>query len=119
MFHLHQRGEYKLDDAIVNYNYVPAATVGLNESYNLLNSTAEETRNYIPNLELQYANASVNNEPYQAQECGMRLALAYLKIHDRDKAAQILNNLIATYSFDQTFVAKCKLILKDINRDTK
>lgn len=116
MFHLQQRGEDRIDDTIVNYNYVPSPDNGLRETYDLVNSTIEEAQQFIPQLELQYANAQVNDEPYEAQQCGMRLALGYIKIHDRQKATDLLNNLIATYPYDTDFVAKCKQMLKDISR---
>lgn len=114
MFHLQQRGEYRIDDTIVNYNYVPSPDNGLRETYDLVNSSKEEISNFIPELELQYSNASLNAEPYEAQQAGMRLALAYIKIHDRKDARDILNKLIESYPYDTEFVKKCNMLLNDI-----
>lgn len=114
MFHLQQRGEYRIDDTIVNYNYVPSPDNGLRETYDLVNSSKEEISNFIPELELQYSNASLNAEPYEAQQAGMRLALAYIKIHDRKDARDILNKLIESNPYDIEFVKKCNMLLNDI-----
>lgn len=114
MFHLQQRGEYRIDDTIVNYNYVPSPDNGLRETYDLVNSSKEEISNLISELELQYSNASLNAEPYEAQQAGMRLALAYIKIHDRKDARDILNKLIESYPYDTEFVKKCNMLLNDI-----
>lgn len=114
MFHLQQRGEYRIDDTIVNYNYVPSPDNGLRETYDLVNSSKEEISSFIPELELQYSNASLNAEPYEAQQAGMRLALAYIKIHDRKDARDILNKLIESYPYDTEFVKKCNMLLNDI-----
>ena len=114
MFHLQQRGEYKIDDTLVNYNFVPSPDNGLRETYDLVNSSSEEVNNMIPELEMQYQNATLNSEPYEAQQTGMRLALAYIKIHDRKQARAILNNLIAAYPYDTDFVKKCNMLLNDI-----
>lgn len=114
MFHLQQRGEDRLDDTIVNYNFVPSPDNGLRETYDLVNSTSEEVGAMIPQLEMQYENAVVNSEPYLAQQDGMRLALAYIKVHDRNQASRLLENLIKTYPYDTDFVSRCQKILNDI-----
>lgn len=113
MFHLQQRGEYRLDDAIVAYNapnpYDNAEIFNTIESGN-----DSERQEAISTLKLNFENATLNNEPYQAQQNGLLLALAYLKAHDRESAKNLLAQLISSYPYDTEFVDRCKDILERI-----
>ena len=51
----------------------------------------------------------------QAQEdAGMRLAMAYLKIHDRKKAKEMLTAMSIRFADDEEFVAQCHKILNQL-----
>ena len=44
----------------------------------------------------------------------MRLAMAYLKIHDRKKAKEILTELASRFADDVEFAAQCNKILDQL-----
>ena len=44
----------------------------------------------------------------------MRLALAYLKLHDRKKAKEILGELSVRFAEDEEFAAQCQNILNQL-----
>ena len=44
----------------------------------------------------------------------MRLAMAYLKNHDRKKAKTLLEELCEKYSDDEMFVGQCRRILNQL-----
>ncbi|MCH5231417.1 MAG: hypothetical protein J1F43_06440, partial [Muribaculaceae bacterium] len=84
------------------------------ETNDIMSASQEQVAEMLGELEMQYENAKVNNEPYLAQQAGMRLALAYWKAGQQQNAIEFTNSLIQTYSYDDTFVAKCKDLLKTI-----
>lgn len=93
----------RLDDTIVAYNYIPDSGRGP-ESI-----TAKD----IPTLEKAYLNAPSDDIQLQ-HEAGMRLAMAYLKIHDRKKAKEILTELSSRFADDEEFAAQCNRILNQL-----
>ncbi|MBD5350158.1 MAG: hypothetical protein HDR89_04665 [Bacteroides sp.] len=103
VFNVRQAGLNKLDNAIVAYNYIPESNRGW-ESI---------TSDDIPTLERAYQMAPTDD--IQAQEdAGMRLAMAYLKIHNRKKAEEILKELSIRFADDVEFVAQCQKILNQL-----
>lgn len=48
------------------------------------------------------------------QDAGMRLAMAYLKVHDRAKACEMLNELSVRFADDADFAAQCRKIISQI-----
>lgn len=95
----------RLDNTIVAYNYIPDSNRGWETI----------TSNDIPTLERAYQMAP--SDDIQAQEdAGMRLALAYLKLHDRKKAKEILGELSVRFADDEEFVAQCHKILNQLNQ---
>lgn len=103
VLNVRQTGMDRLDNTIVAYNYIPDANRGW-ESI---------TSDDIPTLEQAYKSAPAND--IQAQEdAGMRLAMAYLKVHDRKKAKDILTELSARFADDEEFSAQCNRILNQL-----
>lgn len=100
-----QSGMDRLDNTIVAYNYIPDSNRGWETI----------TSNDIPTLERAYQMAP--SDDIQAQEdAGMRLALAYLKLHDRKKAQEMLTELSVRFADDEEFVAQCRKILNQLNQ---
>ncbi|MBD5294718.1 MAG: hypothetical protein HDS25_00140 [Bacteroides sp.] len=96
-------GLNQIDDTIVAYNYIPDSNRGW-ESIGT---------DDIPSLEKSYKMASTDD--IQAQEdAGMRLAMAYLKIHNRKKAKEILIDMSIRFADDEEFVAQCQEILNQL-----
>ena len=103
VFNVRQAGLNRLDNTIVAYNYIPDSNRGW-ESI---------TSDDIPVLERAYQMAPTDD--IQAQEdAGMRLAMAYLKIHDRKKAKEILTEMALRFTDDEEFVAQCQKILNQL-----
>ena len=98
-----QSGMDRLDDTIVAYNYIPDS--GRGPEY----ITAKD----IPSLEKVYLDAPSDDIQLQ-QEAGMRLAMAYLKIHDRKQARKILAELSIRFADDEEFTAQCNKILNQL-----
>lgn len=104
VFYTHRAGMNRVDDIIVAYNYIPDSGRGP-ESL-----TADD----IPSLEQAYGN-SPSDDVQMQQEAGMRLAMAYLKQHNRKKARETLTELSRRYADDEEFAARCKEILKQLD----
>lgn len=105
VLNVRQSGMDRLDNTIVAYNYIPDSNRGWETI----------TSNDIPTLERVYQMAP--SDDIQAQEdAGMRLALAYLKLHDRKKAKEILAELSVRFADDEEFVAQCHKILNQLNQ---
>ncbi len=105
VFNVRQSGMDRLDNTIVAYNYIPDSNRGWETI----------TSDDIPTLERAYQMAP--SDDIQAQEdAGMRLTLAYLKLHDRKKAKEILAELSVRFADDEEFVAQCHKILNQLNQ---
>lgn len=103
VLNVRQSGMDRLDNTIVAYNYIPDSNRGWETI----------TSDDIPTLERAYQMAP--SDDMQAQEdAGMRLALAYLKLHDRKKAKEILGELSVRFADDEEFAAQCQNILNQL-----
>lgn len=111
MFHLQQRGEYKMDETIVSYNDPYAFYTGSSTPGNVSSSSESEVKTLLPQLQLDYDNAKVNGDFANIQQSGMTLAMAYLKLHDRRQARNLLDELKQQFSYDTQFVAQCDKVL--------
>ncbi len=103
VLNVRQTGMDRLDNTIVAYNYIPDSNRGW-ESI---------TSDDIPTLEQAYKTAPADDIQAQ-EEAGMRLAMAYLKVHDRKKAKDILTELSARFADDEEFSAQCNRILNQL-----
>lgn len=103
VFTVHRTQMDRMDDTIVAYNEIPTSDRG----------SAENRSADIASLEHAYNNAAPD-DMQQGEEAGMRLALAYLKAHDRKKAKVLLEELSERYAEDEEFAAQCRRILKQL-----
>lgn len=101
VFNVHKADMNRLDNIIVAYNYIPDS----NRGWETVTSTD------IPSLEEAYRSAA-DDDVQIKQDAGMRLAMAYLKLHDRKKAKEMLSELSLRFADDEEFVAQCQKILK-------
>lgn len=101
---------FALDNAIVAYNYVPAFSKDGEEMADISAMNDKELMNYLPALQKAYENAP-SDDVQECQDAGMRLAMAYLKLHEREKSITLLNELKTRFNFDEDYVAKCNKII--------
>ncbi|MBD5208943.1 MAG: tetratricopeptide repeat protein [Bacteroidales bacterium] len=110
VFKVHQEGLNRLDNTIVAYYYIPDSNRG---GKTITRGWESITSSDIPSLEKAYQMAPTDD--IQAQEdAGMRLAMAYLKIHDRKKAKEMLTAMSIRFADDEEFVAQCHKILNQL-----
>lgn len=100
VFNIWQSGMDRLDNTIVAYNYIPDSNRGWETI----------TSDDIPSLEDAYRNAPAEDIQAQ-QDAGMRLAMAYLKMHDRKKSKDMLTKLSIRFADDEEFKAQCEKIM--------
>ena len=115
LYHLPERDPVETPTMAVDPNYVESPAGDFEETNDILSASDTEVSEMLGNLELQYENAKVNNEPYAAQQAGLRLALAYWKSGEPQNAKDLINSLMQSYSYDTDFVKKCQEMLKTIN----
>lgn len=110
VFTVHRAGMNKVDDLIVEYNYIPSIDRA-GESY--VRGGQDITAGDIPSFKKAYEEAPADDIQAQ-QDAGMRLAMAYLKIHDRKNAKATLVELSTRFADDELFAAKCREILDQL-----
>lgn len=106
----HRQANYNIDEIVADYCM---SSRGGEEPVNISDMDEEQVRESIPLLEKEYATA----DPDDVQECqmaGLNLAMAYLKIHDRKKAREILEELKMRFKDDEEFVRQCDRIIRTI-----
>lgn len=112
VLHVRQVGMDRLDDTIVTYNYIAESDRGASETH-ASRGPKKITEDDIPTFEEAYRTAPADD--IQAQEyAGLRLALAYLQVHDRDKAREVLTELTGRFADDEEFAAQCDMILEQL-----
>lgn len=112
IFYINRSDQNRYYDLIVEYNYVYAAK-GVDEEKDITEMSDKEIKELIPALKHEYQ--SVPSDDMQAGEAtGMRLAMAYLKIHDRKAAIEILEDMAQRYSDDVEFAAQCNKIISQL-----
>lgn len=112
VFTVRKAGMNRVDDLIVAYNDLPALNRG-GEPDILGEKHFESRADDIVSLEKAYK-AVPADEVQDGEEAGMRLAMAYLKKHDRKKAKALLEELCERYSDDPMFVGQCRRILNQL-----
>ncbi len=110
VFQVHRYGQYQLYDTIVSYNYVPDYD---RSDGDINNYSAREVKDILPLLEEDYANAP-NDDVQKCQDTGMRLAMAYLKLHDKAKAVKTLEELAERFHDDEEFSVRCNKIISQL-----
>lgn len=113
VFRVQEAGNERLDNTLVAYNYVPGPSRDGEPSVDITVITATELEAYLPQLKKTYEDAP--SDDMQAGEyAGMRLAMAYLQLHDRSKAKSILEELKERFADDEEFAAQCNRILAQL-----
>ena len=118
LYHLPTRNPVETPEVAENATVNETPAQDFAETNDIMSAEPEEVSEMLGELEMQYENAKVNNEPYMAQQAGMRLALAYWKAGESQQAIDLTNSLIQNYSYDEAFVAKCQDFLKTIETST-
>ncbi|MDE6257038.1 MAG: hypothetical protein K2M53_01500 [Muribaculaceae bacterium] len=117
VFTVRKAGMNRVDDLIVAYNDLPALNRGgesIDEPILYCDASDKEISDaYISHLEKAYREVPAD-EVQDGEEAGMRLAMAYLKKHDRKKAKALLEELCERYSDDPMFVGQCRRILNQL-----
>lgn len=111
-FNIEKNARYAVDNAIyacadINPDLVRAG----GESIDITSMTDDELESKLSELESLYQSASTNDE---IADNGYALAMAYLRLHDRDKAKSVLNQLVTKFEDNADFddsVKKWKSIL--------
>lgn len=110
VFQVQRHGQYQQYDTIVAYNYVPDYD---RSDGDINNYSDKEVKDILPLLENDYANAP-SDDIQRCQDAGMRLAMAYLKLHDKAKAVTTLEELASRFSDDEEFSARCNKIISQL-----
>ena len=113
VFNLQRSARYDRYDMIASYNYIPTSDRDSGEITDINVMEGAELKAYIPTLEKEYADAP-QDDIQRGEDAGMRLAMAYLKLHDRDNAVKTLNSMKDRFSEDTDFVAKCNNLIEQI-----
>ena len=106
---IQRESNFAVENTLVAYNYVSSSRDGI-EMKDISNMSQDELKVYIPTLQTAYDNAP-NDDIQECQVAGMNLAMAYLKLHEREKTITLLNELKSRFSFDEDYVAKCNKII--------
>lgn len=106
-------GRANVDDTIVAYNYIYTPSRDGSEQVDLKTLSDSELRNILPELVKDYRDAD-SDDMQGGEEAGMRLAMAYLMLHDRSKARDVLKEMSVCYADDREFAAQCQDILARI-----
>ena len=114
LYHLPERDPVETPEYTENPDVVMTPEQEFGETNDIMSSSQEEVSQMLGNLEMQYQNAQLNGETYEAQQCGLRLAMAYWKAGQTQQAIDFTNSLINTYSLDEPFVTKCREFLSTI-----
>lgn len=110
VFQVQKHGQYQLYDTIVAYNYIPDYD---RSDGDINNYSDKEIKDILPQLDNEYANAP-SDDIQRCQDAGMRLAMVYLKLHDKKKAVKTLEELAARFHDDEDFSARCNKIISQL-----
>ena len=116
LYHLPTRNPVETPEMVENPNYVESPAGDFQETNDVMSASQEEVSAMLGDLEMQYENAKLNNEPYAAQQSGLRLALAYYKAGEVSQAKNLINSLMQSYSYDEAFVGKCKEMMEEVSK---
>ena len=105
-------GNRNVDNMLVSYYYFPETKDG-QEHLDINMMSVSEVKEFLPVLISDYEHCSAD-DIQACEDAGMRVALAYLKIHNRKMARQWLVNLMERFADDAPFVAQCQRILDQI-----
>ena len=112
LYHLPERDPVETPELPANATIAETPMQDFSETDDIMSASQQEVSEMLGELEMQYENAKVNDEPYVAEQAGMRLALAYWKAGETQQAKDFLNTLLQNYGYDEAFASKCREMLK-------
>lgn len=113
IFYIQRTANYEIDNTVFTYNYVPSTDRVSGTTIDISQYDNKALKVILPKLKRQYAEAPADDIQAQ-QDAGLRIAMVYLKLHDRKMARKTLNELKDRFGDDAIFVAQCDLILSQI-----
>lgn len=114
-FNIERKSRYAMDDMIYAYNEPMFSNRG-GESLNISNYNDEELRNSLPTLQTIYQKSETTQDTLIN---GKGLAMVYIKLHERDKAKTILQELIDKYHTENDYaeaIEECRRILSQLEQ---
>ena len=115
LYHLPERDPVETPEMTFDSNPVEAPVTDFAETNDIMTASQQQVSEMLGELEMQYENAKLNNEPYAAQQAGLRLATAYWKAGETSQSKDLINSLIQNYSYDTSFVSKAQDLLKTLS----
>lgn len=112
-FNIQKQADIKTDNLIVEYNAIQTNDRAGEESLDLANMENKDIEAILPILSDEYDNVSTD-DVQSKQIVGINLAMAYLKIHNRKMAIQVLQQLKSLYPEDMEFAAQCDKIIHQL-----
>ena len=111
-FNIEKNARYAVDNAIYTCaDITPDLVRAGGKPIDITPMTQDELKTKLSELESLYQSASTNDE---IADTGYALAMAYLRLHDRDRAKSVLNQLVARFEDNSDYaddVNKWKSIL--------
>ena len=111
-FNIEKNARYAVDNAIYTCADIsPDLVRAGGKPIDITPMTQDELKTKLSELESLYQSASTNDE---IADTGYALAMAYLRLHDRDRAKSVLNQLVARFEDNldyADYVNKWKSIL--------
>lgn len=112
VFNIEKKARYTVDNAIYAFAYInPDLTRSGGEPIDISAMTDDELKVKLPELASLYKSASTTDD---IADYGNALAMAYLRLHDRDKAKEVLEQLVSRFNGNEDYagdVNKWKSIL--------
>lgn len=112
-FNIQKQADIKTDNLIVEYNAIQTNDRAGGESLDLVNMENKDIEAILPILSDEYDNVPTD-DVQSKQIAGINLAMAYLKIHNRKMAIQVLQQLKSLYPEDMEFAAQCDKIIHQL-----
>lgn len=111
-FNIEKNARYAVDNAIYTCaDITPDLVRAGGKPIDITSMTQDELKTKLSELESLYQSASTNDE---IADTGYALAMAYLRLHDRDRAKSVLDQLVARFEDNSDYaddVNKWKSIL--------
>lgn len=111
-FNIEKNARYEVDNAIYTCaDITPDLVRAGGKPIDITSMAQDELKTKLSELESLYQSASTNDE---IADTGYALAMAYLRLHDRDRAKSVLNQLVARFEDNSDYaddVNKWKSIL--------
>lgn len=111
-FNIEKNARYAVDNAIYTCaDITPDLVRAGGKPIDITSMTQDELKTKLSELESLYQSASTNDE---IADTGYALAMAYLRLHDRDRAKSVLDQLVVRYEENSDYaddVNKWKSIL--------